>query len=181
MLDARIETALRAFTDERRYGAATVERWLGLDSTDAQALLDLARELRLGEHQLCDLWEWAEEIAHRDGTSLVQVLEREPVAAARHARNVGRTDKLKLLKAALRRLRFPQLSATEDRLAALVRQLDLPRNVRVSFPEFLEGDDVRIEIVADSAASLQKVAERLQAAAGTPTCKALFELLAEAP
>lgn len=181
MLDARLETALRAFTAERRYGAATVERWLALDSADAQALLDLARELRLGEHQMGDLWEWAEEIAGRDGTSLARVLEREPVAAARQARNLGRNDRLKLLKAALRRLRFPQLSATQDRLAALVRQLDLPRNVRLSFPEFLEGDDLRIEIVADSAASLQEAAQRLQAAAATPACTALFELLGEAP
>ena len=181
MPEAGFKAALRAFTDERKCSSATVERWLALDANDGRALLDLAQELRLGENQLRDLWEWTEEVAHRDGLPLAQVLTGEPVAVARRARNIGRSDKLKRIKAALRRLRFPQLSATEDRLAGLVRQLDLPRNVRLSFPEFLEGDAVRIEIVADNLASLQTAAQRLRAAAESTACKALFALLAEAP
>lgn len=160
---------------------ATVERWLGLEPGDARALLDLARELRLGENQLRDLWEWAEEIGQRDRLALAQVLALDVVAAARRTRNVGRSDKLKLIKTALRRLRFPQLAAAEERLAGLVRQLDLPRNIRLSFPEFLEGDEVRVEIVADSIASLRAAAGRLRGAAETPTCEEIFRLLEEAP
>jgi hypothetical protein len=176
-----VTDAIRAFARERRYSAPTLERWLALDSADGQALLELAQDLRLGENQLRDLWEWTEEIAQRDHRSLTQVLTHESVATPRRSRSLGRNDKLKLIKAALRRLRFPQLAATEERLAALVRQLDLPRNIRVTFPEFLEGDDVRIEIVADSVASLEAAADRLRAAAGTPACTAIFRILEEAP
>jgi hypothetical protein len=179
--EASPDTALRVFAQERKYTSATIERWLALEPDDGRALLELARELRLGENQLRDLWEWTEEIALRDGVSLAQVLALAPVAAARRNRTVGRNDKLKLVKGVLRRLRFPQLASTEDRLAALVRQLDLPRNVRVTFPEFLEGDEVRIEIVANSLTSLEVAAERLQAAAQKPECQAIFQLLAEAP
>jgi hypothetical protein len=172
---------IRAFARERRYSAATLERWLALDPPDGHALLELARELRLGENQLRDLWEWAEEIAQRDRRSLAQVLAHESVAALRRNRTLGRNDKLKLIKAALRRLRFPQLAATEERLAALVGQLDLPRNIRVTFPEFLEGDEVRIEIVADSVASLQTAVDRLRVAAAAPACAKIFQTLEEAP
>ena len=172
---------IRTFARERRYSAAALQRWLALDPPDGFALLELARELRLGENQLRDLWEWAEEIAQRDHTSLAQVLALEAVAAPRRSPSLGRNDKLKLVKTALRRLRFPQLAATEERLAALVRQLDLPRNIRVTFPEFLEGDEVRIEIVADSVASLKAAADRLRAAAGAPACTAIFQILEEAP
>jgi hypothetical protein len=125
--------------------------------------------------------EWAEEIAQRDHMSLAQVLAREAVAAPQRSRSLGRNDKLRLIKAALRRLRFPQLAATEERLATLVRELDLPRNIRVTFSEFLEGDEIRIEIVADSAASLKAAADRLRAAAGAPACTAIFQILEEAP
>jgi hypothetical protein len=176
-----LDRALRAFTRERRYSAPTMERWLALDPVDGLALLEFAQELRLGENQLRDLWEWAEEIAQRDHTSLAQVLALEPVATPRRSRSVGRNDKLKLIKTALRRLRFPQLAATEERLAALVCQLDLPRNIRVTFPEFLEGDEVRIEIVANSVASLEAAADRLRAAAGAPACTAVFQILEETP
>ena len=173
--------AIHTFARERRYAPATLERWRALEPRDARALLEVAQELRPSENQLRDLWEWADEIAHRDRLSLAQVLALEPVTSVRRTRNVGRNDKLKLMKAALRRLRFPQLAASEDRLAALVRELDLPRNIRVVFPEFLEGDEVRIEIVSDSVAALAAAAERLRAAAGTPACKAIFQLLEEAP
>jgi hypothetical protein len=172
---------IRTFAHERRYGAPTLTRRLALDPADGQALLELARELRLGENQLRDLWDWAEEIAHRDHTSLAEVLVLEPVATPRRSSSLGRNDKLKLIKAALRRLRFPQLAAAEEHLAALVRQLDLPRNIRVTFPEFLEGDEVRIEIVADGVASLKAAADRLRAAAGEPAWTAIFEILEEAP
>jgi hypothetical protein len=176
-----LDKALRAFAREHRYGTAALERWMALDRLDGLALLDLAQELRLGENQLRDLWEWAEEIAQRDHLSLAQVLALEPVATQRRSRGVGRNDKLKLIKTALRRLRFPQLAATEEHLATLVRELDLPRNVRMSFPEFLEGDAVRIEIVADSVASLEAAIERLHAAAKAPACNTIFQVLGEAP
>jgi hypothetical protein len=176
-----VTDTIRTFAHGRRYSTSTLERWLALNASDGLALLELAQELRLGENQLRDLWEWAEEVAQRDHTSLAQVLTLEPVTTPRRSHGVSRNDKLKLIKAALRRLRFPQLAATEEHLAALVRELDLPRNVRVTFPEFLEGDEVRIEIVADSATSLRAAAERLRAAAGAPACAAIFRILEEAP
>jgi hypothetical protein len=172
---------IRAFARGRRYSAPTLERWLALEAADGLALLELAREMRLGENQLRDLWEWTEEIAQRDRRSLAQVLALEPVAAPRRSRSLGRNDKLKLIKTALRRLRFPQLAATEERLATLVGELDLPGNIRVTFAEFLEGDEVRIEIVANSVASLEAAAERLRAAAAAPACATIFQILEEAP
>ena len=177
MTEPSVDAAFRAYATERKYHEATVDRWLRLPSVDRAALLELAQELRLGENQLRDLWEWAEEIAQRDGLSLATVLGAEAVAAARR-RAVGRSDKLKLVKAALRRLRFPQLAAAEERLAALVRELGLPPSVRVTPPESLEVDSIRIEIVADSAASLHDSVARLLAASQSPGCAAIFELLA---
>lgn len=180
MIDSDLQAAIRAYAGTRMYSAATVERWLRLASHDGDALLQLATELRLGENQLRDLWDWAEEIATRDGLTLSHVLAAAPIAAVR-ARELGRSDKLKAIKAALRRLRFPQLAAVEDRLAELVRTLQLPRNVRITLPEHLEGDQLRIEIAADSASAWRAAAAALLAAADTPACAQLFALLGEAP
>jgi ribonuclease D len=180
MNDSEVQERIRAYATNRAYGAATTERWLGLEARDGDALLQLATELRLGENQLRDLWEWAEEIALRDGLALHQVLTAEPLAAVRR-RHLGRNETLKAIKAALRRRRFPQLAATEERLAGLVRALQLPRTVRISLPEHLEGDHVRIEIVVDSAAAWQAAAASLLAAADTPACAELFARLGEAP
>ena len=180
MIESDVETTIRAYAGTRMYSAATVERWLRLAARDAGALLQLATELRLGENQLRDLWDWAEEIGERDGLALSQVFAAPPIAAAR-GRALGRNDKLKAIKAALRCLRYPQLAAVEGRLAELVRTLQLPRSVRVTLPEHLEGDQLRVEIAADSVAAWRAAAAALLAAADTPACAALFALLDEAP
>ena len=180
MIDSDLQAAIHAYAAARMYSAATTGRWLRLAPDDGDALLQLATELRLGENQLRDLWDWAEEIATRDGLTLSHVLAAAPIAAVR-ARELGRKDKLKALKAALRRLRFPQLAAVEDRLAELVRTLQLPRNVRITLPEHLEGEQLRIEIAADSASAWRAAAAALLAAADTPACAQLFALLGEAP
>ncbi len=180
MSDSTNSAGIRDFGAQRRYSAATVERWLALATSDGTALLDLARELRLGEHQLLDLWEWAEEIAARDRHSLAHVLTSERVAAARQSQ-LGRNDRLKRIKGALRNLRFPQLTALEARLDGLVRDLALPSSVRVALPDGLEGDTLRVEIVADSPAALRIAAEHLSAAAATAMCEEIFALLHEAP
>jgi ribonuclease D len=179
MIDSSLDASVRSFAAERKYGHATLQRWSRLGPDDAGALLALAQELRPSENQLRDLWDWTEEIAARDHLGLAQVLAAEPVTAARR-RAVSRNDKLKLVKGALRRRRFPQLAAAEERLAALVRELALPPSIRVTFPEFLEGDAVRVEITADSAAAFRRAAEALQAASATPACEQIFAVLAEA-
>lgn len=180
MSDSALEAAFRAFAAERRYGPSTVDRWLRLVPVDRAAIVELARELRPSENQLRDLWDWAEEIAQHDRSSLAVVLAGEALVAVRR-RPISRNDKLKLLKAALRRLRFPQLAGVEDRLAALVRELGLPASVRVVLPDFLEGDTVRVEITAGSAPALRAAAERVLAATQTAACTAIFDLLGEAP
>ena len=156
-----------------------LERWQRLGEDDAAALLHLAQELRPSENQLRDLWDWIDDIAARDGVPPAHVLAAEPVASL-WRRHLGRNDKLKLLKGSLRRLRFPQLTAAEEKLAALIKTLGLPRHVRLTLPEFLEGDTLRIEITADSTAALRTAAEALRAAAATAACDQLFALLAEA-
>jgi len=178
-MDSTIDATFRTFAAERRYSPATIERWARLAATDASALLGLVEELRPSENQLRDLWTWMEEIAARDRRTLADVLAAAPIMAARRAAS-GRNDRLRLLKGALRRERFPQLSAAEDQLATLIRALELPRHVRLITPEYLEGDTLRIEITANSAATLRAAAAALLAAAATPACAQLFAVLAGA-
>jgi hypothetical protein len=179
MRDPLIERTLRTFAAARNYPAATVDRWLELLDTDAAALLELATEIRPTANQLRDLWDWAEEIAERDGLRLAQVLAADAIGAARR-RNVSRNDTLKLVKAALRQLRFPRLTEIEGHLRSLVRELGLPRTVNVRLPEFLEGDQLRIEITADNPQALREAGAQLVTASTTATCQEIFRLLAEA-
>jgi len=176
MPDTDWSEQVRAFAAERRLRPTCIDRWLALSATDGSALLTLASELRLGENQLRDLWEWAEEIALRDASTLAAVLESEPLRSVRGSR-LGRADALKAFKAALRRLRFPEMAAQERRIAALVDRLGLPAGVRVQWPEFLEGDSLRVVIDARGAGALRAAAYALGEAAQRAECAEIFSLL----
>lgn len=177
MIDGVLENSIRGYAAERGFRPATVARWLALDAPDATALWELARDLRPGENQMRDLWEWAAEIAAREAVSLSQVLSQVMTASGRG----GRNERLKQIKAALRRRRFPLLAAAEERVAARIRDLRLPPGVRVTVPDNLEGDQVRIEFSARSAAALRAAAEAVARAASTAACEEIFELLSDPP
>src|SRR5512144_2798240 len=128
------ESQVRAYAAERHFGTALVERWLGQKPVDREALLGLAVQLRLGENQLRDVIDDLTAIGARRNCGPAAVLGIDEVRAVL-ARRLGRNEAIRALKQALRRLRYPQLSAVERDLAARVKALRLPAGVRVDLPE----------------------------------------------
>ena len=173
---ARVESLCRA----RHFQHGVRERWLALDDEDAEALLHLGESLRLGENQLRDLFDWAEEIAVRDDSRIAAVLAAEPIAVELR-RGLGRNEALRAVREAMRRLRFPQLAAMEERLAERIRALGLSRDLRVVLPEHLQSDEVIIEIRARDAAAVQRAAKDLAGIAQRDELAEIFALLREAP
>jgi len=155
-------------------------RWASLAPADRESLLDLAEALRLGENHLRDVFDWAEEIALRDSTTIAAVLSAETVRAAR-ARDLGRNEAIKAVREALRRLRFPRLVEAEERLGRQLRSLRLPPNVRLILPLNLQDTEVRVEIRAGDTSTLSAAVESLRAAMQRPEFAELFRLLSEAP
>jgi hypothetical protein len=178
MSEVRPSSAILAFAESRKFSRLTLDRWCRLDAKDQATLLQLAERLRLGENQFRDFLDWSEEIALRDGCSVSEVWAREPVSTAL-ARDLGRNELIGAVKTALRRLRFPQLVAAEDRLSELVKTLGLPRAVRLRLPEHLEGTEVRVEITAESPRVLRDNLAVLQRACNQPELDEIFRLLQE--
>ena len=156
--------------------APRLERWLAQPATDRDALLELARELLLGENQLRDVLDDLTAIAARRGSDAASVLRDATVRAVR-ARGLGRNEAIRALKQALRRLRYPQLSAAEQRLAERVKALRLPAGVQVELPENLEGERIGLILRARSAAELRAQADAVVAALRGATIEEMFAVL----
>jgi hypothetical protein len=84
---------------------------------------------------------------------------------------------VKALKRATRRLRYPQLSAIEQRLGELARGIRLPAGVRLELPENLEGEHLAVTLRARSAAELRRQAQGLAAALEGAPLEEMFALL----
>ena len=167
---------MRSYAAEKHFGTALLERWLAQPPVDRDALLALAAQLRLGENQLRDLLDDLTAIAARRSCGPAAVLDIDEVRAVR-ARQLGRNDAIRALKQALRRLRYPQLSAVEQGLAERVKGLRLPAGVRVDLPENLEGEHIAVILRAHSAAELRAQADAVAAALRAGTVEEMFALL----
>jgi hypothetical protein len=154
-----------------------VERWLGWDEADRDALFALAVGLKIGENHIRDLLDWLEEIAVRDSAQIREVLARPGVTDAATDPRLGRSDKLKRIKEYLRRLRFPRLARIEDAIYERIHRLKLGPAIRLSVPPGLEGGDLRIELNTSSAVELKKLALRLAQAADGESVREIFAML----
>ena len=149
-----------AYARQKRFSAATLARWQAWPVEDRAALLSLVCDLRCGENHVRDLLDWLADIARRDTCGVAEVLAQPAIHTVR-AGSASRNDRLKAVKAALRRLRFPRLTRLEERVHQAVRALDLGRSVQVSFPPNFEGDELTISLTARSADELRAQCARL--------------------
>jgi hypothetical protein len=167
---------IAAYARQKHLSVQTLARWQAWAEEDQAELLTLAEELQLGENHLRDFIDWLEEIVLRDGGTIRGLLSRPEIHRPLDIR-LSRNDKLKAVKDALRKIRYPQLSRLEDDLRAAIKALDLGSRVRVSFPPAFEGDEVTIEIKAHNVKELDDSVTRLRQRLDDGALQRMFDLL----
>jgi plasmid stabilization system protein ParE len=172
------ESEIRAYAQKRGFHHQTLERWLGWERPDRDALGDIAIRVKIGENHLRDMMDWLEEIALRDRAKISQILATKAISVLSTNPRLGRADKVKRVKEHLRRLRFPRLAETEDEIRTRIQSLKLHPEIRVSVPPGLEGGRLHVEFTATSATELLTIAGKLGAAAATSLAPEIFDLLA---
>jgi hypothetical protein len=171
------EEQMRDYAESKAFRSQTVERWLGWREADRNALWHLVAELKIGENHLRDFMDWLEEIALRDGTTIHDVLAEKTIARIETDPRLGRTDKLKRIKEALRRRRFPRLAETEDVIRERIRELNLDPDIHMSVPPGLEGGRLEVHFTVSSQTALQRLARKLSDAAERDSVRDIFERL----
>jgi hypothetical protein len=164
------------YAQHKHLNAQTLARWQAWTEEDQMALLALAEELQLGENHLRDFLDWLEETVLRDGGTIHGVLSRPEIRRALDTK-LSRNDKLKAVKDALRRTRYPRLSRLEEDLKVAVKALDLGSRVRISFPPSFEGDEVTVEIKVRNAKELDDSVTRLRQRLDEGRLQQIFNLL----
>jgi hypothetical protein len=175
-MDERVQAYARA----RGLRPQTIERWLGWDPAASAALCRLAVALKIGENHLRDLMDWLEEIALRDGRAIDAILAEKFISGIETDPRLGRADKLKRIKDAIRRRRFPRLACAEDAIRAQIIELKLQPEIILSASPGLEGGRLRVEFSASSQEELKKIVARLADAADNARVNEVFALLANA-
>ncbi|MGE4095110.1 MAG: hypothetical protein AB7G75_30205 [Candidatus Binatia bacterium] len=169
---------LQAYAQEKRLSEQTLRRWQSWSAEDQAALLTMVQELQLGENHLRDFCDWLDDIIARDGGTVSALLLRSELQHPLGLK-LSRNDKVKAVKAALRKLRYPRLSQLEEDLRAAIKALDLGERVRVSFPPALEGDEMTVEIKARNVRELERSLLQMQRKLRDGSMQHVFALLDE--
>jgi len=171
------EEAISKYARTRGFHPHTLERWLSWERPDGDALLGLARHLKLGENHVRDFLDWLEEIALRDTLPIHEILQGDSIANIQTDPRLSRNDQLKRIKEQVRRLRFPRLSRLEDAIEGKIRELRLHPRIKLSIPPGLEGGSLRVEFSASSMGELNSLVDQLGIAAKSETMVEIFALL----
>ena len=172
-----MDHAIAEYARAKGFRQETLDRWLGRPEEDSQALLELVRDLRVGENHLRDFLDWLEEISLRDGVGFSQILGSEAITGIRSDPRLGRNDKLKRIKGEVRRLRFPRLAKVEGEIQRRIRAMKPGPGVRIEVPLNLEGGTVNVEMRASSHEELRRLAGELHQLLEQPEMKEIFDLL----
>ncbi len=169
---------IAAYAQRKRLSDTTLARWRAWPATDQAALFSLLQDLQCGENHLKDLLDWLEEIVARDEQTVAAILEQRELRSAR-ATSGSRHDKLKAVKAVLRKLRYPRLTRLEENVRRAVKALDLGRTSQVAFPPDFEGDEVTVTLTVRNVHELRDILSQLQRRLDDGRFQRVFEALDE--
>ena len=175
---SQLNEQIVTYAQEKRLSPQTLARWQAWSEEDQVALLTVVQELQLGENHLRDFLDWLAEILARDGGTVRELLSRGDIHHPLHTK-LPRNDKLKAVKDALRKIRYPHLSRLEEELRSAVKALDLGDRVRVSFPPSLEGEEITVELKARNLKELTDHLRCLQQRVDDGALQRLFEIFDE--
>jgi len=140
--------------------------------------LELAEELLPSENHLREIMDWLEEIEVRDGVSPAAVLAEQPLRASVSDRKVGRSDRLKRVKACIWKRRFPRLARLQAELHELAVENGLAgEKLRIAFPPGLEGEEITVSLRPGSEAELRELIEHVEQCLQGGVFTRLFSLL----
>jgi hypothetical protein len=169
---------ISTYAQEKRLSPQTLARWQAWGEEDQASLLAVVQVLQLGENHLRDFLDWLEEITARDGGTARELLTRTEISQLLQS-TLSRNDKLKAVKEAVRRIRYPRLSRLEEEVRAGVKALDLGNRIQLSFPPTLEGEEITVEIKARNPQELIDHLHRLQHRVADGSLLRLFALFDE--
>ncbi|MEA2081154.1 MAG: hypothetical protein U9O97_00205 [Elusimicrobiota bacterium] len=140
------------------YGAAASIRFLGRE--DRTAVCEFLEDLRPSASVMKEFSEHILDISKRDGVSAAGIINApdiKGITAADCSRKI-KTEKIRKL---LREKRYPSLSAKENELKTVVKQLSLPANISLIYPANFEGKKVSLTIRFENTGELTECLDEI--------------------
>ncbi len=127
------------------------------EDRNRSAVLAVLKALRCSASIQVEIVEHIHEIAIRDEKACAEVIETPKVREILVSKELNHRQKTQALRELLAELRYPRLSARQERFRREIESLGLPPPVRIIPPPAFEGDNWRIELSFAGPEELRKV------------------------
>lgn len=148
----------------------------GWDRASRVAVLKVLQSLRCSASIQVELVERINEIAIREGSDRIGILNSPQVREILSSKDFNHRQKTQALRDLLIHLRFPRLSEREGRFREVLRALELPGPVRIVPPAAFEGTAWRMELTFSGPEELRGVLKSAGTLADSKRLDALFEI-----
>lgn len=141
-----LERGVREYIVKQNLSLSTSVLLSSLDKDGQGAILPLLEALRPGENRVKEMVSFLREISLRDGVSVSSVLANEEIGKIINDQDTPRPQRMEQLRRIVKEIRFPRLTAMEEKFAQYKRSLSLPPHVTFYPPPFFEGEEFRMEL-----------------------------------
>ncbi|MBI5062213.1 MAG: ParB N-terminal domain-containing protein [Desulfatitalea sp.] len=139
------------------------------DDAAAKELVALFQELQLSLNRQREVLEWIQGIAGREGVQPQEVITAEPIAQWRHDPQMDRGQKTQLIRHYLKKRRYPEITAYEERYQQAVKELKLAEGMQLVAPQHFEGQKYTLHLEFKNKDELQRLCREAERVAGSPT------------
>lgn len=117
-----------------------------LENRAAEELADFFDVLRPTLNQQKEILEWIQEIAGAEDQSIPELINAPPISEILVDRHLERPRKLKKIREALKRRRYPAICRYEAAMEKTRKAINLPADIRLAAPPDLEDDRFSVTV-----------------------------------
>lgn len=133
-----------------------------LDQATAEGLVGLFHHLKVGLNKQRELILLLKEIAAREDTSVLQLIEEKPLQEILNPAEMDRAVKRQKVRSYLRQRRFPTITRAEADYRKLVKQLKLGDKINLIPPKDFEGNTFSMTLRFDNGRELGILNKRIE-------------------
>ena len=156
-----LERGLQEYLVRKSLSLSTSVLFLDLDKKGQKAILPLLQALRPGENRVKEIISFLREVSLRDEVPIASLLAREAIGEILGDQETPRPQRVEQLRRVLKEMRFPRLTAMEDKFSEYKRSLSLPPQISFYPPPFFEGEQFKMELRFNDLRQLGELINRL--------------------
>lgn len=171
-------TLLTDYIAEKRVTGSLLTRIEKLsDSDSGECLAEIVRIIRPSVNSLREIISLIDEISIRDEVSFSEIVNFPEVQIALRAESINGKDRLRALRTALERYRFPTKARLLDELESCRKTIRDEFGVYVTIPEEMEGLKLKLEVYTSAPDDFKKLSANFDKLAQHPAVGRIYSLL----